>query len=197
LLIIIMNGPPDSGKDTAADYLVEKHGFTKLEMKSALRKVAHKIASIQWGHRAVEMCDDLEFDKQLKSTKKTEAFGNRTWREFLIWLSEHVAKPIFGSSVFATAAIKEIREAGSELIVFSDGGFQVEVDEIAKAFPDAVRIVHLYRSGCTYEGDSRGYIEAMPGEYLPVALDGDQGLVQAKLELDELVKSWSKHDAVH
>lgn len=161
--ITIFNGPPGSGKDSAADHLVKQWGYHKLEMKGALRKLAHKIASLTIPEEdAKKLCEQLEFDRERKSTEKRPEFGDRTWREFLIWLSEDVCKPIFGADIFSLAAVKAIYDCGAREIVFSDCGFQVEVDTIYRSLPKGVTIdlVHLHREGANFSEDSRGYVRS-------------------------------------
>lgn len=189
--IIILNGPPYSGKDTSADYLVEKHGYTKLEMKGALRALAHKIASLTSAD-PVALCNRLEFTRELKDTEVVPEFGNRTWPQFLIWLSEDVCKPIFGQDVFARAAIVAINNANSDKIVFSDGGFPIEARAIYEAFPhDLLLVAQVHREGRSFSvgrKDSRQYIRHPENnEYWH--LDNNAGLVQLKLELEVLAKS--------
>jgi hypothetical protein len=198
--LIILNGPRDTGKDTAADYLVERYGYTKLEMKSALRSLAHQIASLTCAD-PVAFCNALEFDRDLKDTKRVPEFGNRTWPGFIIWLSESVCKPIFGQDVFALAAVKAMRDSGADKIVFSDGGFQVEVDALYYELdndnyegnrPFKFQIIHMSREGRPFDSvrkDSRGYVghPAAEGEY---PLHNDAGIVQLKCELDVLMKEF-------
>lgn len=189
--IIILNGPRDTGKDTAADYLVERYGYTKLEMKGSLRKLAHQIASLT-SKDPVALCNALEFDRDLKDTKRVPEFGDRTWPEFIIWLSETVCKPIFGQDVFALAAVKAVRDSGADRIVFSDGGFQAEVDTLYKSFAmeGHFLIVHVHREGRSFSSvrkDSRGYV-AHPNYGGTYPLHNDAGIVQLKCELDVMVR---------
>jgi hypothetical protein len=169
-LIVIFNGPPDSGKDHAAKYFSKKFGAPHFEMKGALRKTAHKMAAVAMKGKpdyinvttdlvqldAVGYCDSLEYNKTLKSTLKVSLFGDRTWREFLIHISEDIMKPIFGQDVFGRAARKLVRESTSPVCFFSDGGFQVEVEELRKE--GTVLVFQLSREGCSWGDDSRGYI---------------------------------------
>lgn len=167
--VVIMNGPPSCGKDTAAKYLSEVHGFIHLEMKAPLRKIAHAIVAMHSDFTiprdVIKFCDYVELDTERKSTMKSECFGRkpngdcRTWREFLIHISENVCKPIFDPFVFARAALKSIHESKSQKIVFSDGGFQEEVDFISSDPSVSLHVVHLFRDGCTFKGDSRSYVE--------------------------------------
>lgn len=186
--LIILNGPPDSGKDTAADYIAGKYGYTKLEMKGALRKFAHTIATLAGCDKA--FCDALEFNRELKDTKRVPEFGNRTWPEFLIWLSESVAKPIFGNDVFARAAIKAVRDSNSTHVVFSDGGFPVEVETLWREFGD-LEIVHFHRKGKGFaigRKDSRSYVTHPDTTKTPYCFVNDAGLVQLQLEMDNLIR---------
>lgn len=187
--IVIFNGPRDTGKDTAADHLVERHGYTKLEMKGALRKLAHQIADLTCVD-PVAFCNALEFNRELKDTKRVPEFGDRTWPEFIIWLSETVCKPIFGQDVFALAAIKAVRDSGADKIVFSDGGFQAEADSLYYNLnPDRFLLVHVYREGRSFlsvRKDSRGYISLRQG-MSGYQLHNDAGVVQLKSELDVMM----------
>lgn len=185
--IVILNGPRDTGKDTAADHLVAKHCYTKLEMKGALRSLAHQIASLTTP-RPTEFCDSLEFNRVRKDTVVAPEFGGRTWPEYLIWLSEAVCKPLFGQCVFARAAVKAIQDSGSDKIVFSDGGFPVEIETIHARYPN-ITLVHMHREGRSFSSvrkDSRDYV-AHPGGAEAYQLHNDAGLVQLKLELDYLI----------
>jgi len=190
--IIILNGPRDTGKDTAADYLVERHGYTKLEMKGSLRKLAHQIADLTCVD-PVTFCNALEFDRDLKDTKRVPEFGDRTWPEFIIWLSETVCKPIFGQDVFALAAVKAVRDSGADKIVFSDGGFQAEADALYDALVPEMLLIHVHREGRSFSSvrkDSRGYVKhPVGGPVYP--LHNDAGIVQLKCELDVMLRGFS------
>lgn len=199
--IVIFNGPPGSGKDTSADHLVAKYGYTKLEMKGALRRLAHAMASLSMHQHAVDICTQLEFgcdpdDEtiRLKDTEVRPEFGNRTWRQFLIWISEEVCKPIFGADIFSLAAVKSIRESQSDKITFSDCGFPIEIETVYRLTqPSTVHLFHLYRPGYTYEsaGDSRTYVEHPNPEQSPIVLWNESGTYQLTNELDVLMKGIS------
>lgn len=171
MLVLILNGPPDSGKDHGAEYLRYNYGFVALEMKAPLRELAHRISG------APSLCRELEFDKSRKSTEKRPEFGDRTWREYLIWLSEHVCKPLFGEDVFtrvAVDAVQRARRAGFKHVVFSDGGFEVEVRALVEAFGAEVLVAQIERPGCGFAGDSRGYVDPpRPAGLWRLENDGD------------------------
>lgn len=168
-LVIIFNGPPNSGKDYAAKVVTDKfEGAVHLEFKKALREVAHHMASlhttgyVQWNLQdAVDACNEIEYSER-KSDKDTihrYAFGMRSWREFLIWISETVMKPILGQDIFGRAAAKLVQATDARIIAFSDGGFQVEVDELLKLEGVTVVVLQLKREGYDWGNDSRGYVQ--------------------------------------
>jgi len=168
-VVFIMNGPPNSGKDYAAKVITNKiEGAVHLEFKKALRELAHHIATVALGPNANALRDvkavsngiEYGIDKTLKDTVTVDFYGNRTWRQFLIWISETVMKPIFGEDIFGRAAAKLVQETDASVIVFSDGGFQVEVDVLGKIEGVTVVVVQLERAGCEWGNDSRGYVEA-------------------------------------
>jgi hypothetical protein len=169
-LVIIFNGPPNSGKDYAARVVTDTfQGAVHLEFKKALREVAHYMVSLAQPElpevqllEAVKYCNLLEYarDKSVKDTVICDEFGGRTWRQFLIWISETVLKPIFGQDIFGRAAAKLVQETDASIIAFSDGGFQSEVDELLKLEGVTVVVVQLHRDGCEWGNDSRGYINS-------------------------------------
>lgn len=169
-LVIIFNGPPNSGKDYAAEIVTDTfQDAVHLEFKKALREVAHHMASlysneyVSWNLQdAVDSCNGIEYSerKTAKDEIRLHAFGRRTWRQFLIWISETVMKPIFGQDIFGRAAAKLVRETDASIIAFSDGGFQVEVDELLKLEGVTVIVCRLYRDGCEWGNDSRGYVHS-------------------------------------
>ena len=169
-LVIIFNGPPNSGKDYAAKVVTATfEDAVHLEFKKALREVAHHMASlhsteyVQWNFQdAVTECNEIEYSERKadKDEIHRHAFGMRSWRQFLIWISETVMKPIFGQDIFGRAAAKLVQETDARIIAFSDGGFQVEVDELLKLEGVTVVVLQLKREGYDWGNDSRGYIQA-------------------------------------
>lgn len=169
-LVIIFNGPRSSGKDYAAKIVTDTFkGAVHLEFKKALREVAHHMASlhsneyVSWNLQdAVSECNEIEYSecKADKDEIYRHAFGMRSWRQFLIWISETVIKPIFGQDIFGRAAAKLVQETNASIIAFSDGGFQVEVDELLKLEGVTVIVCRLYRDGYEWGNDSRGYVHS-------------------------------------
>lgn len=148
LKVIVLNGPPGSGKDTIASMLPLKH----LEVKEPLFRQALALSCIdpdEWWNRYN--------DRELKELP-WDKLGGLSIREFMIKISEEYVKPIFGEDFYGIEAGRSATK--SEIgAVFSDGGFQEEFDTICDYIgPENVLLVRLHRDGCTFEGDSRSYL---------------------------------------
>lgn len=172
--VVFLNGPPGSGKDFAAQTLVEADDITASHHKFAepLKDMA---------------CALLEIDNKTLEMSKKQVVGlyGVTVRQILIDISEKWMKPCYGKDIFGKIAAERVSEAmqlsdhfGEEpydLYVFSDCGFDSEVHHVLKLFGNEnALLIRLHREGCTYEGDSRSYIELSDVRTVDVMNDGDE-----------------------
>lgn len=175
-LIVVFNGPPNSGKDHAARAMSVIYEAPHFEMKAPLRKIAHDYFAAFFNCdylQAEKMCNEVESSKALKDTYKFTSFGGRTWRQMLIHISEDVVKPLFGKDAFGRAAAQSVHNSDSQLCFFSDGGFQSEIEELRKV--GTVLVIQIERQGCSWALDSRGYIN---GDYtVNVFNDGTEDFI--------------------
>lgn len=148
--IIILNGPPNCGKDTLADALVDKDLAVKLQFKERLyTETAHYFGV------------DLSHFKYLATNRATKEkyipMLDCTPREALIHVSEDIIKPAKGNDFFGVALSRTVlHRPWAPAFVVSDGGFEdelVPLHDVGK-----VVVVHVVRDGCTFEGDSRTYL---------------------------------------
>lgn len=152
--VIIFNGPPSSGKDTACWYI--KNCFSNIvhmEVKKRLidiTRVIYNVSISDWDSRYNEYTKNVPWNK----------LDGLSQREALIKVSEHLIKPVYGSDYFGKALIEDIRDIPEgTTIVFSDGGFIEEVKSIAdEVGADNVLIVRIYRENCSFDNDSRSYL---------------------------------------
>lgn len=190
---ILLNGPPRSGKDTAAkmilngdsinfDYLVNHMKFSA-PLKEAFAAVMEK--------------DINDFVVEYYEDHKEEIipFLGVSFRQWQIDFSEKFMKPLYGNDVLGRLFINRIQadlENGPDenwVYVISDCGFQVEVDHILKTFPPAdVLLIRLFREGCTFVGDSRSYVIA-PG-CTEIDLRNNSNLTIFEDILTEHIKAW-------
>jgi hypothetical protein len=153
MVVIILNGPPGSGKDTFADYISrgDNPAFRHLKLRTCLDMITSSIYKI----------DEATWKRWLstresKSVPRFELCGMSS-REALIHVSENVLKPVFGQDVFAKYMMRGIDVAKNYVV--SDGGNSLnELVPILDTFGSAqVVIVRIHRIGCAFEDDSRGY----------------------------------------
>ena len=175
--VIFVNGPPRSGKDTATSALKDLYNLSGPEAERAIRD-----GSMQPGARhciAPKMSQPLKdaimtlfgFTSarmamiETMKDKPSDFLMGRTYRQVQISLSEHFMKPLFGKGIFGKLLLARIMprlrsDAPPELVVISDSGFAEECTPIMQHVePENCLLLHLQREGCTYERDSRSYID--------------------------------------
>ena len=154
--VIVLNGPPGTGKDTIANYLHEiHHNWFHARIKGVLFKQAVEISGIspeEWFDRY-----NTEGAKELPWIR----LGGLSQREFLIKISEEWVKPVFGKTFYGSRAAEDTMQIISQGVdvVFSDGGFQEEFNEIRDTVgPENILLVRLHRDGHTFDNDSRSHL---------------------------------------
>ena len=171
--IILFNGPPFCGKDTAAKLT--------LDVLVAQGYIAHliKFASpLKKGLAAFLNLSDDDYYRYFETPAKdikSPVFGNKTPRMALIDLSERWAKKFFNKDVFGWLAVRTMeRFALADVFVFSDSGFQSEFDYIYNCYVHSTEflIFHMYRKGCSFKGDSRNYIDTRDAETILLTNNG-------------------------
>ena len=187
--LVMLNGPPGSGKDFAAQTLVEAD-----DLSVSHHKFAEPLKDMA--------CALLEIDNKTLEMSKKQPIGlyGVTVRQLLIDMSEKWMKPCYGKDIFGKIAAERVAEAmqltdhfGEEpydLYVFSDCGFDSEVNHVLELFGNENAIlIRLRRDGCTYEGDSRSYIELSDVRSVDIMNDGDERFPKM---LINIIKDWMK-----
>lgn len=188
--IVIFNGPPNSGKDFAADYCKEqmiasRHIAYHKEFKEKLFRLMLEVYDIDRG-----IFFALYNDRVLKETV-TPLLEGLSPRQAMIKVSEELMKPIYGKAYFGKSAARTLQDGAT---FFSDGGFVEEVFPVAK-LSDSVTIVRLTRPGCSFKGDSRNYLDKdqiSDVDFLDIHNDSD--VDDFKNQLDLFLYEWKiKH----
>lgn len=164
--LIILNGPAGVGKDTIADVMVIKGVCCeKVSFKSPMFDVAKGMLSIDefdWFIKNYNNRDEKE--------KPQNILGGKSIREFMIWISQSVMKPVFGSDVFGKRLAQSL---GDGCYICADGGFASEIKPLIEAGVE-VTLIRLHRAGYTFDGDSRSYIHGVCAREIDVhVIDGD------------------------
>ena len=152
--IVILNGPPGCGKDTLANELIKFDDVIHCEMKDKLFQICLTVSGIgatEWFNRYN--------DRDLKD-KGWAKLGGLSQRQFMIKVSEEWIKPLFGDWYFGKQAADTVNNYTSRdyTFVFSDGGFEGEINALRAGCRNAeIHVVQLYGRG-TWGNDSRSYI---------------------------------------
>lgn len=156
--VIILNAPPGAGKDTIGNRIAMiAPWFCRMR---SFKKPMFEIARAMLGANFYKRFMDVYNDREQK--EKPQVFLNgKSPRQFMIWISESVIKPQFGNQYFGRRMVEQIRECDDPVIV-TDGGFPEEIKPLIGAGFE-VHICRLHRSGYTFAGDSRNYLEM--GDY--------------------------------
>ena len=166
--ILLVNGPPRSGKDTLADALP----MQTLKFATPLRTGVPAMFGIPQ-----ETYDDLIENHKETPTPLLQGMSPR---EAQIWLSEEVMKPKFGPFIFGQILVGTAKTVSGPVVV-SDSGFYEEAQVVVEEFgPENVRLIRLHRDGCTFAGDSRSYIAQ--DDVLSIDIKND-GTVQDLLDV--------------
>ena len=149
--IILLNAPPNTGKDTIADYVVEKYGFTKEQFKNPLFTIAATLLGMT--------LEDFLLKYQDRQWKESvHPLLGISVRQLLIKTSEEWTKPLLGNRAFGVLAAERMQHNTN--YIFSDSGFIEELDPIVEKFgAENILVVRIMREGCSYNGDSRSYLK--------------------------------------
>lgn len=194
--IILLNGPPSSGKDTAARHIREFVPFMDFTDKWTVRldRMSMPIKRAFAGTMGLPI--DEDGNVQPWESRKEEIipqFGV-SYRQWQINFSERFMKPLFGEAIFGELLVARIRrrfEKGiANLIVVPDCGFPIEIQTLYNAVrtPEDILLIRCHRHGFTFAGDSRHYVRAPKGcaVFDPINSLQDEYLVQ----LETGVRCW-------
>ncbi len=159
--IIVLNAPPQSGKDEISAYLCKGNpNINHEEVKELLFEVAIRSAGI-----SRELWDAMYTRryKEIPSPYLMIDGVNVSPRQWMIHCSEKVIKPLFGKSAFGKAAVEHLKKtyANDEVIVYSDGGFKEEIKELsdyAYSTGGEFFLARIHRKGYDWGNDSRNWL---------------------------------------
>ena len=159
--IIILNGPAGIGKDTIGNALEEDYNCIPASFKRPMFDIAAAILDARSFSEFIIAYDDRD-----KKEAPHSFLGGRTCREFMIWISEVVVKPLFGKRHFGKLMSEHITMNDDGFtFVCTDGGFPDEIIPLVEDGHD-VTLVRLFMDGKTFAGDSRDYIR-IKGSHFP------------------------------
>lgn len=157
--IILFNGPPRSGKDTAARACIEAEDlnghfrvFDRMSMP-----IKRAFAGMTGQH--IDRWGNVDYFEEVKEfgVKGIEA----SYRQWQIDFSERFMKPLYGDNVFVRLFIQRQVSQHRDAVVFvPDCGFDIEYSILVNAFGvENVLVVKIYRPGADFRGDSRSWLK--------------------------------------
>lgn len=150
--ILILNGPPNCGKDTAASFIhdaLRDYDCVHEKFSKPLKTIVPAIVG--------------ESSMQLEMTKEDviEQFG-LSYRQMQIQVYQKLSE-VFSESWLGYAMCSRIEASEDNLFVISDGGRNADIQPVVSRFGVSnICIMQIMREGCSFEGDIRSYI-SYPG----------------------------------
>ncbi len=150
-MIIGVLGPAGSGKDTVADFLAKKYGFTKIALADPLKRICKEVYSFTdeqlWGPSEFRNQPDLRYPTgrghlsprvalQTLGTEWGREMYNNTWIDYGIRVAEGVL--LSGDrysqkrGLYTPGFFERLFSRKPTGVVFSDIRFKNEVDAIRK-----------------------------------------------------------------
>lgn len=167
--IILLNGPPRSGKDTAADELISFLGSRSIDA----RKYKFATALKERAHAMYGMTDAPPDAFESVKDERNSAFYGLTPRQAYIEVSERYFKAVHGDDFFGRLLAEELRTWRPEIALVSDSGFLSEALVLIEEFgADNMSLVRIHREGTDFKNDSRGYLDIFGIKTYDVDNDG-------------------------
>ena len=155
--IVFVNGPKDSGKDFLGRVAAESFEGSTAQFKETLYSHTADLFKVDYGWFV-----GVASDRVLKELPNDLLHGYSP-RQALIFTSESVYKPIFGSDYFGRETVEHINEFCGDIVFITDSGFREEAEVLVNEYgAENCLLVNLYREGREFDTtDSRGYMEKM------------------------------------
>lgn len=174
--VVLLNGPPGSGKDTAAKFIIEDFANMNpvhYKFSTPLKQAVHAfldydnipeplkrifLPNAEPPDPLFRRHDPIGKDKD----KPHQTFFGVTPRNAYIAMSEQFAKPLWGDAILGHILGRRIftETSGSSLIVVSDSGFTEELKALTEyILTSRILVIQLHRPGCSFDNDSRSYVE--------------------------------------
>ncbi len=179
-MIILLNGPPRCGKDTAAGFVM-KHlpSCVEYKMSSPLKYGVQNLYRM-WNEN-IKYCNEYP-------DEPADILEGLTYRQAQIAMFHGLAA-VHDITVLADLAIKYFnKQVVHKNIVVSDCGRTVEAEALRKAFPGRVALIQIRRDGCNYDNDIR---EDVKGSFTdPILIDNKYDLELYEAQIKRALKKW-------
>lgn len=159
--LILLNGPPRSGKDTAAGFILAEYGPSVAILRMS-EPIKSAFAGMMLEYTQYEANSRVHASFE-ENKDQQHPFLRVSYRQWQIDFSERFMKPRYGNNIFARLFLRNIQGGwckDADVVVVPDCGFQIEFETLLAAFgPSDISLIRLYRQGYSFAGDSREYID--------------------------------------
>jgi adenylate kinase family enzyme len=143
IVIFGFMGSAGSGKDTAADHLVEHFGFKKFAFADSLKLGVQQMFCIP---------DDIMFDRVLRE-QELDGWPGWSVRKLLQYIGTELMRDQFDKDIWvkilSNKILRENKENGHERFAISDVRFPNEIDVVRQVTGSKVIPVKILRDGYT------------------------------------------------
>lgn len=192
--VLALNGPPHCGKDTLAgglrdvihssDWTGDYAAVLIQPMAEGMRLTGFQLLGEPYSSARYA---------ELKETEIPE-FGGKTFRQFMIDLSEKHMKVEYGENVFARLWLRKLEFFSKHLgklpilVVIPDAGFNDEQYEVAKAVGfENYQMIYVAREGTDWSKDSRAYVNFNDPQIHVASLANDGTVNEAVEKLQGII----------
>lgn len=180
-VVIFINGPPRSGKDTLGNGLrniaIDRDRVYLTKMAKPLKERTHALYGL-FGPDGKPLPHDAF---ELVKDEPREEFLGLTPRNAYIEVSERYMKPVHGQDVWGKMLVKDVEhERGTrDIVTVTDSGFACEAEPVIRRFGvERCLLLRLYRENCSFINDSRSYIN----------LDGVETIDLSSIYVEQLIR---------
>lgn len=161
--VILFNGPPSCGKDTAARHLYDNWfdlGISPDEVHFDRMSMPIKAAFAGMTNTELdEFGNNLTYEKT--KDQSLLILQGKSYRQWQIDFSETLMKPCYGEDVFARLFQDRCaKDSRSGWCLVPDCGFQIEAQTLSRNLLHKVFLIRVHRDGCDFSNDSREYLDA-------------------------------------
>ena len=154
--VIVLNGPPECGKDEST-YILDNYLWETLPLYCMSFKMPlYEIVAAIYGVEA-DWVFEVNDDREVKDIPQKQ-LGGKSVRQTLIEVSEGVIKPYYGKDFFGQTAVKTMKGNSSKLFIFSDSGFEEELEPVSNYVGKENVILCRIRNRGTFSNDSRSFL---------------------------------------
>lgn len=184
---LLFNGPPRSGKDTAAlaafkainETKVSRAYWEKFSMPNKLMFAALTNTKLDWQGNN---------DKYEEIKEQVLPGIEVSYRQFQIDVSEKFFKPVYGNDIFGKLLLRRSMPP-PYINVVSDCGFQIECDVLKD---HNVCLISIHRDGTSFANDSRQWVRPHENWY-HFEIDNSRTKEGFEEKIAELVGIWIKN----